>query len=137
MVAKRSGIILVVDDHKNWRELLATILETDGHQVRVAGNFQEAQALLKAHDFEIAIFDMRLMDSVYDVQGMLLLKEAKRLHPSIKAIILTGYPDTTQRAKALDFYGAVHYLEKAPDGQPSFDIDVFSQLMFDLLGESA
>jgi len=129
------GNILVVDDHPNWTELLSIILTDDGHKATKAANFQEAVDLLKCNPFDIAILDMRLVDaSSYNIQGMEVLKEAKKLQPSIKAIILTGYPDPKQREKAMDFYKADGYYEKAPDGKP-FDIDVFSREIFKLLNE--
>jgi hypothetical protein len=52
----------------------------------------------------------------------------------IKAIILTGYPDSEQKNKAIECYHAEGYLEKVPDGTP-LDIDKFSQLIFGLLDE--
>jgi len=132
---KMKGNILVVDDHPNWPELLSIILTDDGHKVTKAANFQEAVDLLKCNPFDIAILDMRLVDaSSYNIQGMEVLKEAKKIRPSIKAIILTGYPDQKQREKALNFYKADGYYEKAPDGKP-FDIDVFSKEIFRLLNE--
>lgn len=133
MITKRNDNVLVVDDLEGWRDLLAAILESDGYQVVTASTFEEARSLLEVKRFDIAILDMRLVDtSVHNIQGMDLLKEAKRLNPAIKAIILTGYPDPNQKAKALDFYGADGYLEKAPEGQP-FDVDNFSEAVSDLL----
>ena len=132
MGSKRTISILVVDDLESWRDLLSAILEGDGHQVVTASTFQEAKTLLEIEQFDVVILDMRLVDdSVYNIQGMALLEEAKRLTPSTKAIILTGYPDPDHRAKALDFYKADGYFEKAPNGQP-LDIEKFSQLILDL-----
>jgi len=127
--------ILVVDDQSNWRELLSVILTDDGYNVTIATDFQEAVDLLKCNPFDIAILDMRLVDaSSYNIQGMEVLREAKKHQPSIKAIILTGYPDIKQREKAVNFYKADGYYEKAPDGKP-FDIEVFSKEIFRLYNE--
>ena len=127
------GTIFVVDDHQTWRKLLVEILQDDGHNVKTATTFQEAISLLDSDNFDIAIIDMRLVDaSEFNIEGMKVLKEAKRLHPSIKAIILTGYPTPEQKTKAIEYYHADHYLEKAPEGKP-FDIDKFSRLIFELL----
>lgn len=132
MTNKRTGTILVVDDHSNWRDLLSTLLESDGHRIITASNVEEARVQLRDNDFDIAVLDMRLVDDVFDVGGMLLLREAKRLRPSMKAIILTGFPDPEQCTKAIEFYGADGYYEKAPDGRP-FDIDQFSKMIIELL----
>jgi two-component system NtrC family response regulator len=132
-VPRKCGYILVVDDRKNWRDLLKEILQADGHTVVMASTFDEGRGLLESQHFDVAVFDMRLVDNaVYNIQGMTLLEEAKKLQPSIKAIILTGYPDPDQEARALDFYGADDYLEKAPEGKP-FNIERFSRRIFKLL----
>ncbi len=123
--------ILVVDDQQGWRELLEDILTEDGHEVKTAGNLKEASELLR-EPFDIATIDMRLVDSsLYNIDGMRVLKEAKTRQPSMKAVILTGYPDPAQKDKALNFYGADGYYEKAPDGKP-FDIDKFRQAIYNL-----
>jgi DNA-binding NtrC family response regulator len=125
--------ILLVDDLPSWRDLLSTILEKDGYNVKTANDFQEAKGLLQMEKFDIAIFDMRLIDHAeHNIQGMALVREAKTLQPSIKAIILTGYPDPKQKARALNFYGADGYYEKAPEGE-FFDIETFSELIENLL----
>jgi len=133
MTIRKSGHVLVVDDKSSWRKLLTAALEAGDHKVTCASSFHEGQQLLESDRFDLAIIDMRLVDSsVYNVQGMALLGIAKRLHPLMKAVILTGYPDPDQKARALDHYGADRYLEKAPEGK-SIDIDAFNQLITDLL----
>ncbi|MCP4344117.1 MAG: response regulator [Desulfobacterales bacterium] len=130
---KPKGKILVTDDRQNWRELLDDILSGDGHEVETADSLKKATELLKNKTFDIAIIDMRLIDaSPYNIDGIKVLKEAKAQQPSIKAVILTGYPDEKQKNKALNFYKADSYCEKAPDGKP-FDIDEFSSQIFKLL----
>jgi DNA-binding NtrC family response regulator len=125
--------ILVVDDMKSWRDLLTAIFEDKGYHVTTASTFEEGKLLLLERSFALAVLDMRLVDaSPYNTQGMALLGEAKKLHPSMKAIIFTGFPDPEQRAKALDFYGADGYFAKVPDGHP-LDVDDFSQSLLSLI----
>lgn len=133
MENKQHGVILVVDDQQSWRELLLGILENDGHEVVIARNFQETKTLLNTKRFDLAIIDMRLVDSdVYNIEGMKVLQEVKRQHPGMKAIIFTGYPDPDQKIKAIEYYHADDYLEKVPGGKP-LNIDEFSQKIFNLL----
>jgi two-component system response regulator (stage 0 sporulation protein F) len=132
-INKLKGKILVVDDQQGWRELLEDILSEDGYEVVTASNFKEAIDLLKRKHFDLATIDMRLVDpSPYNIDGMRVLKETKTQKPLIKAIILTGYPDEAQKDKALNFYGADGYYEKAPDGKP-FDIVEFKQIISNFL----
>lgn len=134
-MCKQSSSVLVVDDQESWRDLLVAIFEESGCEVMAASTFEEGKTLLREKSFDLAILDMRLVDvSPYNVQGMALLRDAKRLHPVMKAIILTGYPDPDQRVRAIDFFGADGYFEKVPDGQP-LDVDTFSQLVSSLLEE--
>jgi DNA-binding NtrC family response regulator len=134
-MSKQGNSILVVDDQESWRDLLVAILGGGDYHIVTASTFQEAKTLLMEKSFALAILDMRLVDaSPYNIQGMAILEEAKRLHPSMKAIILTGYPDPHQRARALEFYGADGYFEKVPDGQP-LDVNNFRQLVCSLLDE--
>lgn len=133
----KKGKILVVDDQQGWRELLEDILtENDEYYVQTAGNLNEAIELLESRSFDLATIDMRLVDaSPYNIDGMKVLEEAKKQQPLIKAIILTGYPDIEQKHKALNYYKADGYYEKAPDGKP-FDIDEFKQVIYELLWPS-
>jgi two-component system response regulator (stage 0 sporulation protein F) len=126
------GTILVVDDYLSWRELLEAALKLDGHRVKCAENLEAAQSYLAEFLFDLAIFDMRLGDREYGVQGLTLVSLAKSLQPKIKTIILTGFPDTQQKDKALKTYHADLYVEKVQDGQP-LDIDYLSFQILQLL----
>jgi DNA-binding NtrC family response regulator len=135
MPSQKYGSILVVDDQENWRNLLTEILTSDGHIVKTAANVQEAENALQESSFDIATIDMRLVDEKNgNVDGLRVLKKAKELHPNLKAIILTGYPDNEQKAKALNYYKVDGYYEKVPHGQ-ALDIDEFSRLIFKLLAQ--
>lgn len=125
--------ILVVDDQPNWRELLTDILQNDDYCVITASSFIEAKNLLLSNQkFDLALFDMRLVDSeVYNIQGMKLLEFAKHTKPPITAIILTGYPNPEQERRAREYYGADDYISKVPNGDP-FDIDKFSKKIKDI-----
>jgi DNA-binding NtrC family response regulator len=137
MATRKSGSILVVEDQEAWRDLLTAILEGDGHRVVTADTLQKGKRLLETERPDVVILDMRLADNVtHDIGGMALLKEVKESHPSAKAIILTGYPDADQKERAVGFYGADGYFEKAPGGG-FLDVDVFRELIFDLLSEKA
>jgi CheY-like chemotaxis protein len=124
--------VLVVDDNASWLDLIRTILESDGYSVKTATDSAQCERLLASELFDLAIFDIRLTKAKSDVEGVTLLRRAKRLQPGIKAIILTGYPNAKQRQKVLDSFRADGYFEKVPSGQP-FDIQSFSHLIHRLL----
>ena len=51
--------ILIVDDEVNIRKALSLCLETEGHKVIAASNFQGALAEASRRSFEIAFMDLR------------------------------------------------------------------------------
>jgi DNA-binding NtrC family response regulator len=125
--------ILVVDDMDSWRELITVVLRDEGYEVFNASTLKGAKDLLNKERFDLAILDMRLVDeSIENVQGLAVLKEAKKVQPSIKAIMYTGYPDQDQKEKALNYYQANDFVEKVPEGQ-ALDIDKFCEKVTTLL----
>jgi signal transduction histidine kinase len=52
--------VLLVDDHADSRELFQEVLQGEGHAVTVAGDGEEALALLVADAFEVAFIDIGL-----------------------------------------------------------------------------
>ncbi|MBN1887343.1 MAG: response regulator [Thermoflexales bacterium] len=128
------GLVLVVDDRKNWRETLEELLQADGHQVRTASSLAEAKASLRAQDFDVAILDIRLLDeSRYDVQGLQLLKEIKTMGLRASVIVMTGYapPDTEACVQQA---GADVFTFKTPQG--GFDIVQFRATIRDLVQQA-
>jgi two-component system, NtrC family, response regulator HydG len=135
MVTKKTGRVLVVDDHTNWLELVKAILEEHGHQVTTTSSYDEAVKLLQSTNFNVAILDMRLVDKqLYNVQGIALLKQIRETASETRAVILTGYPDPKQRDVALNIYKASAYIEKVPEGT-TFDLDAFSELIQGLIDQ--
>lgn len=137
MPQTNEGRILVVDDHANWVKLVKTVLEEDHHQVVTASSYDEATEVLQTNDFDVAILDMRLVDTQpYNVQGMALLKQIQEGKPETRAVILTGYPDPGQRQIALNVHKADAYIAKEPDYEgAAFDVDAFAQLVQSLVDQ--
>ena len=52
--------ILIVDDEQPLRELLADVLESEGHRVLVAGNGQEALALVVENQPDLVVSDVMM-----------------------------------------------------------------------------
>ncbi len=135
----QKGHILIVDDYENWRILVRSVLEEDGHTVVTAASHLEAEEALSRNAFDVVVLDMRLVDDEkHNVQGLELLKKIKGQVNFTGAIILTGYPEPTHRERALDVYGADAYLSKAPEDEDfdDFDIEGFSNLIVELVKKS-
>ena len=102
--------ILVLDDEVDAVMLLRRILMERGHQVFGFTDEEEAIAHAKTNKVDLAIIDIRLKK----ILGIEVLEELKKLNPSIRAMVLTGYPTLQTAQKALDL-GASEYLIKPID----------------------
>ncbi|GAC1390480.1 MAG: hypothetical protein NVSMB34_04060 [Variovorax sp.] len=91
--------ILVVDDNHDAAAGIATILELEGHQVRIAGDGEEALALVEDYAPSIVVLDigLPLLDG-YEVARR--LREAPRTR-NVFLIALTGYGQKEDRQAAL------------------------------------
>ncbi|MEM8577487.1 MAG: sigma-54 dependent transcriptional regulator [Pseudomonadota bacterium] len=101
--------ILIVDDERDIRELIADILEDEGFATRKAGNSDEAMAALNAEAPGLMILDIWLKDSRMD--GIDILKTVKRDNPDVPVVIISGH-GTIEIAVAAIKQGAYDYIEK-------------------------
>ena len=94
-----SARVLVVDDDAMVREVVACQMEELGYCVTQAGDGLEALAQLDggaAVDLLISDFAMPGMD------GLTLIREARRRRPKLPALLLTGYVDASVRLAVED-----------------------------------
>jgi DNA-binding NtrC family response regulator len=99
--------VLVVDDLRNVRRLLAMQLSESGHQVVEAESGQRARELLNGSVFDLVITDLRLGD----VDGLDVLRHARRSSPLIEVVVLTAYGTVESGVEAMKL-GAADYLTK-------------------------
>ncbi len=99
--------ILVIDDDKNHREGMITLLESRGYTAQGACNGKEALNLLEEEVFDLVITDYRMQK----MDGMHFLKEIKRQLPSLKVIMVTGYGSIEHAVEAMQS-GAINYITK-------------------------
>lgn len=102
--------ILVVDDERNFLELLTGSLGKRGFEVKTASNGIEALKLVEIESFDLALLDIRMGP----MNGIQLLGEIKARQPDIKVIMMSGYPTRETGGQALE-KGASAYLTKPVD----------------------
>jgi two-component system response regulator PilR (NtrC family) len=102
--------ILVVDDNESIRKVLTMILEEEGYAVDVAKNGREAIQKCKVKFYNLALIDIRLPD----IKGVKLLTRMKDTTPTMRKIIITGYPSLKNAVEALN-RGAHAYVMKPFD----------------------
>ena len=101
--------ILIVDDEKDIRELIADILGDEGFTTRTAANADEAIAALNAEEPALMILDIWLKDSRMD--GIDILKQVKRNNPSVPVVIISGHGNIEIAVAAIK-QGAYDFIEK-------------------------
>jgi len=101
--------ILIADDHKIVRDGLRRILAatTDMQVVAEAASGDEALALVKAQDFDVAMLDM----SMPGLSGLDLIKRLKIERPKLRILVLSMHGEQQYAARVLKA-GAAGYLNK-------------------------
>ena len=102
--------ILVLDDVLDAGILIKKILEKKGHEVHSFTEEEEALDFARKNEVDLAILDIKLKK----MSGVEILEELKKISPSIKVIMLTGYP-TIETAKESLRLGAGEYCVKPID----------------------
>ncbi|MEP6592763.1 MAG: sigma-54 dependent transcriptional regulator, partial [Acidobacteriota bacterium] len=122
-VATRPGRVLVVDDERSMRELLSIVLRRDGYEVLVAEDGADALELLGKERVDILITDIRMPS----MNGVELLREAKRIDPDLIAIVMTAFASTDTAVEALRL-GAADYVNKSPNAASELRLRVGREL---------
>jgi DNA-binding NtrC family response regulator len=99
--------ILVLDDVYDSVQMVKKILERKGHVVFGCTDEDEAIAYVSTNPVDLAILDIKLRK----LTGVEVLEELRRLRPSVKVIMLTGYP-TLETAREAVRLGALEYCVK-------------------------
>jgi two-component system response regulator PilR (NtrC family) len=110
--ARKAPRILIVDDERSMRELLAIVLKREGYDVICAENGRSALALLEREPIDLLISDIKMPD----MSGVNVLKAAKQIDQDILAIMITAFASTDTAVEAMRL-GACDYLAKP------FDVD--------------
>ncbi|AVO39448.1 sigma-54-dependent transcriptional regulator [Pukyongiella litopenaei] len=101
--------ILIVDDERDIRELVADILEDEGYETRLAGNSDDCMAEINAAPPALLILDIWLKDSRMD--GIDILKAVKRDNPDVPVVIISGHGNIEIAVAAIK-QGAYDFIEK-------------------------
>src|SRR5713226_7090347 len=101
--------VLVVDDDKAVREVLAAVLREEGYPVRQADSAEAALAMVSEHDLPLVLCDVKMPDH----DGTWVLDQVLQRHPHAAVVMLTGFGDTENAVECLK-RGAADYLLKPP-----------------------
>jgi DNA-binding NtrC family response regulator len=109
--------LLLVDDEVGFLDVLAKRLGKRGIAVTAAASGQEAIQLLRRHDFEVAVVDLKMAD----MDGIDVLSIFKKMAPDLAVIILTGHGSEQAAREGIE-KGAFDYLTKPCSLEALLDI---------------
>ncbi len=109
-MGKKNMSILVVDDEKDYCEVLKLILENDGYSVETCFNGQEALKIMENKAFDIVVSDL----SMPVMDGFELLKAIKEREYDTDVLMLTAYGTVEKAVEAMKA-GAYTYVTKGMD----------------------
>ncbi len=102
--------ILITEDDHVQREIIADILIRAGYAATGAASGLEAVEALEDDAFDMLLTDL----SMPGMDGLELLRHAKRLRPDIEVVVMTAYATVATAVTAMK-EGATDYLEKPFD----------------------
>jgi two-component system, NtrC family, response regulator AtoC len=99
--------VLVVDDDAMLREVIATLLLSNGYRVDTAGNGKEALDKVQTQTYDHIITDL----SMPVMDGLSFLKNLKEKHIEASVIVVSAHTDMEHVVQAMNL-GARDYLAK-------------------------
>ncbi len=104
--------LLIVEDHIEYIESIAFIVEDSFDKIYTASNLAEAKKLFEKEVPEVAIIDVRLSeDEENNKEGLELLSWIKEKAFETKVVMISAYKDFDYAVEALNA-GAEYFLKK-------------------------
>ncbi len=104
--------LLIVDDDERLRERLVRAMRSRGIETESAHDADSALAAAASFAPSCAVLDLRMPGG----SGLELLRELRKHHPDLRAVILTGYGSIATAVTSMRD-GAADYLTKPADAE--------------------
>ncbi len=105
-----SAKVLLVDDEKDFLDIMAERLAARGLDVATAGSAEDALKMVIAESYDAVIMDLMMPE----MDGFKALKLFKKSRPDLSVILLTGNVPEETRIEAIKL-GALDVIEKPAD----------------------
>ncbi|MBI5444512.1 MAG: sigma-54-dependent Fis family transcriptional regulator [Deltaproteobacteria bacterium] len=99
--------ILVVDDQASICEHISTLLRSEGYEVTVAYNPEQALDRLSAQAFDVLLADMKMPG----MSGLELFKVARKIDPDLSCVIMTAFGSISSAVASIK-EGVSDYIQK-------------------------
>jgi two-component system nitrogen regulation response regulator NtrX len=104
------GRILVVDDERSIRDVLAQVLGYEGYEVVAASSGGEALVNHRARPFDLILLDVKMQG----IDGIDTLQQLRQQDPEVRVVMISGHGTITTAVQAVK-HGAFDFLEKPLD----------------------
>jgi len=101
--------ILIIDDEKDIRFLLSSILNDEGYKTIESKSISDSETIINKDNFDLAIIDISLGDKKKD--GIFLLNIIKKKNKDIPVIMISGHATIKVAVDSMKL-GAYEFLEK-------------------------
>ncbi|MCF8087751.1 MAG: response regulator [Desulfotignum sp.] len=102
--------VLLVDDEKEFLDIMSERMQARGMTVKTADSADQAMAMLEKESFDAIVMDFKMPG----MDGIQALKNIKTKKPELQIILLTGYATVEKTVEAMKI-GATDLLEKPAD----------------------
>ena len=102
--------ILLVDDEKDFLDVMSERIEARGMDVTTADSAEKALKSVESGGFDAIILDLKMPG----MDGLQTLKAIKQKNPDLQVILLTGHATVEKGIEAMKL-GAMDFLEKPAD----------------------
>ncbi len=99
--------VLLIDDEKDFLDIMSQRMENRGMSVTTATSGVDALELVKGKNFDAIVVDLQMPG----MNGIEALKEFKQINPDIQVILLTGNATLEKGIEAMK-EGAMDLVEK-------------------------
>lgn len=100
--------IISIDDESSFTELIKQYFEPRGYEIDITSNGRQGIDFMKENQYDVALLDLKMEG----INGDEVMREIKRIDPTIKVIFITAYSDSGKTRSRLMTEGAFGFMEK-------------------------
>ncbi|MDY6831236.1 MAG: response regulator [Thermodesulfobacteriota bacterium] len=105
-----SDKVLIVDDEKDFLDLISERLKARDMNVSTATRGEDAVSLIDQESYDAVVLDLQMPG----MDGLEVLKRIKEKNPDVQVILLTGHATVEKGVEAMKL-GAMDLIEKPAD----------------------